>query len=62
MDELQGPRSGEAAEVRYLTVNSKLPQRENESWNDMKNIFHDVTGSFNSKRAHPSFPGIVGRL
>ena len=39
MDELQGPRSGEAAEVRYLTVNSKLPQRENESWNDMKKYF-----------------------
>ena len=43
-----------------MTVNSKLPQRENESWNDMKNIFHDVTGSFNSKRAHPSSPGICG--
>ena len=43
-----------------MTVNSKLPRRENESWNDMKNIFHDVTGSFNSKRAHPSSPGICG--
>ena len=30
------------------------------SWNDMKNIFHNVTGSVNSKRAHPSSPGICG--
>ena len=27
---------------------------------DMKKIFHDVTGSVNSKRAHPSSPGICG--